>query len=107
MKIIPASPGIALVAVFNSATEGNGPANTQDRAAALQKVQQPNDAELQAMLGSNYPKYQEYRETMARYTPEKRQRLVDAARGCGGRGALSLIMIGHIGIVIQIESGVS
>lgn len=65
--------------VFNRVADGT--INRQDRAAELQKVQDANDAELQAMLGSRYSKYKDYRETVSVWQQRRDLRAVLDASG--------------------------
>jgi hypothetical protein len=68
-------------AVFSTAAEGGGPANVQERSAALQQRQQANLAELQAMLGSKYPQWEDYQQTRPAWQQLRDLRAVADAAG--------------------------
>jgi len=50
--------------MFSGDGSSNTPATRAERAAAYEERQRTQDAELRAMLGSNYERYKDYRETL-------------------------------------------
>ena len=66
-------------AVFNS--EDNGPSAVEERTVALRERQRVQEAELQAMLGSKYAQWQDYKETLPVWRQRQELRTVLEAAG--------------------------
>lgn len=66
--------------VFSSNT-GDAAMTPQERSAALQQRQQAHEAELQAMLGSKYPQWQDYSQTQVAWQQRRDLRAVLEAAG--------------------------
>src|SRR5690606_15792096 len=66
---------------FQSTTEGNLPTSVEERSARLLAQRQADEAELQAMLGSKYSQWKDYKETRQAWQQRRDLRAVLDAGG--------------------------
>jgi hypothetical protein len=92
-------------AVFNNNAE-SGSMTPQERSAAAQQRQQANQAELQALLGSKYPQWEDYQQTRPAWQQLRDLRAVTSSSGAPltdaqGKSFVAAIAVEHRNITQQ------